>query len=91
MKPHPTSPTKTAIPSQRESFSLRKVLSFGTASSKPPVAQPMGDVDELSNNNEIVEALRQQNEDLRKTLSINKKLITELMNSGELPKIREVV
>ncbi len=86
MKPHPSSPTKTAIPSQRESFSLRKVLSFGIAANKPSVAQPMGDFDELSNNNVIVEALRQQNEDLRKTLSINKNLITELMSSGESKK-----
>jgi hypothetical protein len=40
----------------------------------------MGDADELSNS-EVVESLRQQNEDLKKTLSINKNLITELMGA----------
>ena len=43
----------------------------------------MGDADELSNN-EVVESLRQQNEDLKKTLSINKNLITELMGTDHV-------
>ena len=96
------SPTKTTA--TKEPFSLRKVIRFSTAS-KPqaqPMTVPQGDPGDSEdfasgrqgikpqvNLEEEVASLRQANEDLKKSLQINKRLIGEI--AGGKGNIQEVI
>ena len=75
------SPTKSNQPKEQP-FSLSKVLRFSTGTKNPP---PIGDHDDsppFNNSENELDLLRQQIDDLKKTLQINKKLISELLGCG---------